>query len=60
MTEEIGDWTYKRIRYRLSTLIEVLPLARARDESSEKLLKNIHDDLREIRAGLDQLQGDYK
>ena len=61
MDDELEEvWTHKRIRQRLSAVIEVLPTVNAQDQHSRTLLKNIHDDLRQIRAGLDQLAGDYK
>jgi hypothetical protein len=53
-------WTHKRIRHRLTTLIEVMPAIVAHDIASRKLIENIAEDLREIRARLDQLAGDYK
>jgi hypothetical protein len=53
-------WTARRIRHRLTTLIDALPMAEGRDQHSRELLKNVRDDLIEVRAGLDQLFGDYK
>ena len=52
--------TFKRVRRRLTTLIEALPSATAGDASTRILLANVTDDLKETRAWLDQLCGDYK
>jgi hypothetical protein len=48
--------TYKSVRNRLSTRIEVIGMG-SKNLSAETL-KNIHDDLREIRAALDCLHDD--
>lgn len=58
--DEHEPWTHRRIRHRLTTLIEVLPTVNGADKHSRETLKNIHEDLQKIRAGLDQLCGDYK
>jgi hypothetical protein len=53
MSTENGSrepWSYQRIRSRLTTLIEVAPLA----VGNEQLLQSMREDLIEIRAGLDQ------
>ena len=51
-------WSYERLRRNLNMLVEVLPMAVAGDEPTKALLKNVHEDLVTIRAGLDQWYGE--
>lgn len=52
------QWSYHRLRRKLTMLIEVLPMAIAGDEPTQALLKNVREDLVTIRAGLDQRHGE--
>ena len=47
--------TFKRVRHRLSTLIEVMPKS-AKEIYTGNLLTNIREDLVWIRLGLDELE----
>jgi hypothetical protein len=50
-------WSYERLRRKLTTLIEVLPMAVAGDEPTRALLKNVQNDLVDLRAGLTKWYG---
>ena len=56
MNNENEPLSYKRVRRRLDIVIEAIELELKFKINREKLLKDIHEDLREIRAALDFLQ----